>query len=506
MTDDKPNQRGADLNRADLKGADPGGAASDGTESSIELGLEEVVSGVVSETGISSQHTFQHLNADGHADDPLRALAEAGDYRGLLTKLEPLVEAAPKESLDSAKIWWLRASVKLGTPEQFLLGAVSEVETEAIPRNGALGALVRESLIELHSAGAVLLASELTRVLGASFAARPESAGASSASVSETSAYGSSLKSPAGKSAVGNQAGGNQTEHTLRGGASANNGELTKLGANFGKSNSRIASSGLLVLFLLVAAGLSAVYLARRISFYGEGAGEVAKVGLGVPKDPPSAALVVPELAPVAPPSALDKVLGALEGATVGGGARRPSGDAGGAGISRVTQGTTTQATTRQATASQQINWDQPVETAEVREAIAAGDPVTGPADQDEKNARRLFGDPQPVMQGPVTGGPPAEVFPADNRNGGRNGARGRESDLDRTRTGQRMLDQIVEYRAVVRTIASREPKFTSPRVVVLEEGEHVFVDKVDGPFLRIRLPDGGSAYVLSQDMEEASN
>ncbi len=447
VKDDKLNQPNAQSVSSTAKESD----------SNIELGLAEVVNGAGSGASVGG------AKKSGSAD-PLQALADAGDYRALLNAVEPLVEAAAPDSLDAAKVWWLRASVKLETPEQFLLGAISEVSSSSIPRNGKLGVLVRESLVDLHSAGAVLLASELTRVLDASFAPTALSGGSTVFADRGTSESQTSFED---RSMTAAAAGGSS---------------VRALGSDRERGSSSRSKWMVAALVFLVVSG-SAILIQRQFRKNGE----VALATLGIPMDSSSSVLAPPALPPVVAPSALDKVLGAIEGA------RSPSKDAATGGNSKVspkasgTDGSKSGIVTPPITTA--INWDGPIEPAEVREAIASGDPASNLTQQDENTARRLFGDPPPI-----TKSSPTEVFPPSDR------------DFSRSRTGRRTLDSMVEYRAVVRTIASREAKFTSPRVAVLEEGDHVFVDLVDGPFLRVRLPDGGSGFVLSQDMEEATD
>lgn len=400
----------------------------------IQLGLEEVTRPQHRDT--VSQDTAAASQSISPAD-PLRTLFDVGSYRAIITQTEPLLEELQPSDLTREKLWWLRASVCLGIPEPFLLGSVSEVPANSVARHSELGVLLGESVLALHTAGAVLLASELSRIV-------------SSDIVTAT------VPPPEGTS--------------------------EQNGARRVREPIPLRTIVLILLIVLGGAGIAA-YRAGFLN--GATDGEIAShVGTAL-SNPPPAALSPPALAPVAPPSALDKVLVALESKTHSSSSAQRSDTA----QSPALQGGNASALTGgldsgQKTPAREINWDGPTEPEEVRKAIEEGDPTDGGSDD---TARRLFGDPPPRIRG-------GERLHGD---------RSHEAEDPPDRQDPRGFGRLLEYEAVVRTIASREPKFTSPKVIVLEPGDRIFVDQKDGAFLRVRLASGGTAYVLEQDMEQ---
>lgn len=401
----------------------------------IQLGLEEVTRPQHSDT--VPQNTVGASQSTSPAD-PLRTLFDAGSYRAIITQTEPLLEGLQPSDLTREKLWWLRASVILGIPEPFLLGSVSEVPANSVARHSELGALLAESVLALHTAGAVLLASELSRIVSSDVAAatvsRPESA-AQQAPVRKT------------------------------------------------REPIPLRTIVLILLVVFSGAGIAA-YRAGLLSWAPEG--EIASHVNSTLSNPPPAALSPPALAPVAPPSALDKVLVAIESKSrsAGSNPQPPSSVQSPAAQMGDASASTGGRSTAQKPAAREINWDGPAEPEEVRKAIEEGDPTDSASDD---TARRLFGDPPPAMRRPERS----------------HSERSQEAEDPPDRDDPQGFGRLIEYEAMVRTIASREPKFTSPKVIVLEPGDRIFVDQKDGAFLRVRLASGGTAYVLEQDMEQ---
>lgn len=414
----------------------------------IELGLEEVAKKPAASEANSTGDRSGNVSTRRDELDPYSQLAIAGQFKELLGLVEPIVEGLSPSELTIEKIWWLRASVKLGTPEQFLLGAVSEIESSCVERDTNLGRLARESVLEFHSAGAVLLASEISRTLGAPGGANGPSGSNSTAQVGSRSIDGVHRS---GQPALGDGINPNGSRSATK-----------------SKAPAIFAS-----LALLLSVGALVLYLRSKASDIGE----LARAPLPVSQGP---GLSPPPLPAAGAPSALDRVLGAIENRS------NPIGDSrshapvpAAATSSGAISAALPSDKGASAVARSGINWDGPVETQEVRDALAQGDPVQAEVD-DDRNARRLFGDPPPRVEPEVR----------------------ERSDSD----GPRKLPRLVEYRVVSRSIVSREPKFTSPRIAWLERGATVFVDLEDGPFMRVRLASGTSGFVLASDLERVDD
>jgi hypothetical protein len=407
----------------------------------IELGLEEVAKKPASSETSSTGDRSGSVSTRPDELDPYSQLAIAGQFKELLGLVEPIVEGLAPSELTIEKIWWLRASVKLGTPEQFLLGAVSEVASSCVERDTSLGRLARESVLELHSAGAVLLASEISRTLGAP-------GGANGASGLNSSAQAGPIDGVhrSGQPAVGNGINPNGSRSAAKSKVPAILASVVVL-----------LSVGALVLYVRASA---------------TDIGELAQAPLPVSQGP---GLAPPPLPAAGAPSALDRVLGAIENRSnpIGTSTNHASAPA------AATFSAPPSDKGVGAVARSGINWDGPVETQEVRDALAQGDPVQAEV-EDDRNARRLFGDPPPRVE-------PEAREPSDS-------------------DGPRKLSRLVEYRVVSRSIVSREPKFTSPRIAWLERGATVFVDLEDGPFMRVRLASGTSGFVLASDLERVDD
>ena len=398
----------------------------------IQLGLEEVI------RATDPQLKTPPESQSSVTSDPLKALAQAGSYRALLNAVEPVVETLPADKISVEKVWWIVASVKLDTPEQFLLGSITDVPAGSVERNSALGELVRDSLVQLHAAGAVLLASELTRILD------------------------SGVKAPSEKPKNFDTSDSSPTP------------VLTAKSRQPLNTRPLIAALGLMLC-------LGGIYYFWRLDSH---AGQVAQATLVTNHEPPLTSLAPPALAPVSAPSALDKVLVALDNRK----GAKSSAESGGR---SVTDNPTREVAPVSRSESQRsltaINWDEPVEPEEVRRLIEEGDPVDS---REDDTARRLFGDRPRAPAADRTPHSPFEARGSQAGDGSSEGALGR----------------LVEYRVLAPTIASREAKFTSPKITTFQPGDIVFVDLIDGPFCRIRMASGGVGYILSQDLEEVKD